>query len=94
MNQERQDFEDKVNNQRYKTAELVNGNGFISIHWSYVIDGVAVFWGRYNGVHAGIEMSAEEKAALEASKPLPDAATDGSMKKTVNSGSNELNIEL
>lgn len=40
------------------------------------------------------EMSAEEKAALEASKPLPDAATDGSMKRTVNSGSNEINIEL
>ena len=54
MDQERKDFEDKVNNKRYKTAELVNGNGFISIHWSYVMDGVGVFWGRYNGVHAGI----------------------------------------
>ncbi len=40
------------------------------------------------------EMTAEERAALEASKPLPVAASDGSMKKTVKSGSNEINIEL
>ena len=40
------------------------------------------------------EMSAEERALVEANQPLPATASDGSLRKTVNSGSNEINIEL
>ena len=49
------DFQIKVNNQRYKTAELVNGNGFIEIRDSFVNDdGVSYFFGRLDGKHPGI----------------------------------------
>lgn len=40
------------------------------------------------------EMSAEERALYESSQPLPAAAADGSLKKSVAAGSNEINIEL
>jgi hypothetical protein len=50
------DFEIKVNAKRYKTAELVNGNGFIEIRDSFVDEEthVAYFFGRLNGKHPGI----------------------------------------
>ncbi|MEZ6043835.1 MAG: carboxypeptidase-like regulatory domain-containing protein [Planctomycetaceae bacterium] len=40
------------------------------------------------------EMTAEQKAAAEAIKPLPPAASDGSVKVEVKAGTNELNITL
>lgn len=48
--QQREDFEQKVENKRFKTAELKSG-GFISIADSYMQNGVAVFWGKYKGSH-------------------------------------------
>ena len=34
----RKDFIEKIENQRFKTAELVNGNGFVQITGSWAID--------------------------------------------------------
>ena len=34
----RKDFIEKIENQRFKTAELVNGNGFVQITESWVTD--------------------------------------------------------
>ena len=51
----RQDFEDKVNNKRYKTAQIVHSGEFIEITDSYMQDPIsgtgkkAVFWGKLRG---------------------------------------------
>ena len=51
--QDRADFLDKVKNRRYKTAELIDGSGFIGIFDSVVSDfgsgPVAVFSGHFRG---------------------------------------------
>lgn len=50
---DRNEFLAKIEQSRYKTAELVNGNGFISIIESWTDDfgsgPVAVVAGRFNG---------------------------------------------
>lgn len=51
MTRQRYDFLAKVENNRYRTAELINGNGFIAITESWIDDygsgPVAVFAGRF-----------------------------------------------
>jgi len=52
LQQERNEFLAKVEHSRYKTAELVNGNGFIAITESWTDDfgngPIGVFAGRFN----------------------------------------------